>query len=192
MKISNLTIFWSAYIIISTVFMRPALNYILKFLGKSGLAIALWVIFLIGGGFVSFCLYKSRPAIWRVFLFLGIFSAGLFYASQVKIVAERMHLINFGLLGWFCGGSMVLKERNSKNSQEDYSRYIYHISSFKKGVTGIIFSLFFCIFIATIEEFLQLWIPSRVGAIHDILLATLGSAWGISLFFLSHHHSNEL
>ena len=171
MKISKITIFWTAYLIISPVFMRQVLNFILKFLEKSGLAIILWVLFLLSGGVASFYLYKSRPAIWRIFLFLGIFAVGLFYASQVKIVEERMHLINFGLLGW-----LIIRD----------------ISRFKKGIMGIGFSLLFCIFLAIIEETLQLWIPNRVAQASDVLLAIMGSIWGISLFFSSHHPSNTL
>lgn len=162
MKISNITIFWAAYLIISPVFMRQVLNFILKLLEKSGLAIMLWVLFLLGGGVAFFYLYKTRPAIWRIFLFLGIFAIGLFYASQIKIVEERMHLINFGLLGW-----LIVKD----------------ISRFKKGVKKIGLSFLFCIFIATIEETLQLWIPNRVAQVSDVLLAVMGSIWGISLFF---------
>ncbi|MDP3041847.1 MAG: VanZ family protein [Candidatus Omnitrophota bacterium] len=164
-KLSKITIFWAAYLIISPIFMRPALNFILEFLGNSGLTIMLWVLFLFGGCVASSYLYKSHLAGWRIFLFLGIFAAGLFYASQVKIVEERMHLINFGLLGW-----LIIKD----------------ISRFKKGIMSIGLSLLFCIFVATIEETLQLWIPNRVAQIHDVLLAVMGGVWGISLFFSSH------
>lgn len=169
MKISNITIFWAAYLIISPVFMRQVLNFILKLLEKSGLAIMLWVLFLLGGGVASLYLYKSRPAAWRVFLFLGIFAAGLFYASQVKIVEERIHLINFGLLGW-----LIIKD----------------ISRFKKGIMRIGLALLFCIFVASIEETLQLWIPNRVVQTHDVLLGVIGGVWGISLFFSSYYPSN--
>ncbi|MFA4889848.1 MAG: VanZ family protein [Candidatus Omnitrophota bacterium] len=170
-KISKITIFWAAYLIVSPVFMRQVLNLILKLLEKSGLAIMLWVLFLLVGGVTVLYLYKFRPAIWRTFLSLGIFVAGLFYASQVKIIEERMHLLNFGLLGW-----LIIKD----------------IIRFKKGIMGVSLSLLFCIFVATIEETFQLWIPDRVGQIHDVLLAVMGSVWGISLFFSSHHPSSPL
>lgn len=170
-KLSKITVFWAAYLIISPIFMRQALNFILGLLGNSGLTIMLWVIFLLGGGATFLYLYKSRPAIWRIFLFLGIFALGLFYASQVKITEERMHLINFGLLGW-----LIIKD----------------ISRFKKGIMSIGWSLLFCIFVAAIEETLQLWIPNRVAQIDDVLLAVMGGVWGISLFFPSHHPGNPL
>jgi len=165
--ISKITMLWAAYLIISPVVMRQVLNFIIKLLGKSGLAIILWVIFLSAGEGAAFFLYKSRPAIWRIFLFCGIFAVGLFYASQVKIIAERMHLINFGLLGW-----LIIKD----------------ISRFKKGIMGIGLSLLFCLFVAIIEETLQLWIPYRVGDINDVLRAVMGGVWGISLFLPSHHN----
>lgn len=169
-KISKITIFWAVYLIISSSFMRQVLNFILKNLGRTGLDIMLWVIFLLGGVVVFFYLCKSRPAIWRISLFLGIFVLGLFYAAQVKIIEERMHLINFGLLGW-----LIIKD----------------ISRFKNGIMGIGLSLLSCIFIAIIEETFQWWLPYRVGEIHDVLLAVMGGFWGISLF-LSSHQTNDL
>lgn len=167
-KVSNTTIFWAAYLAISPVFMRQVLNFILKFLEKGGLAIMLWGFFLLGGGVAFFFLYKSRPSIQRIFIFLVIFVIGLFYAAQVEIIEERMHLINFGLLGW-----LIFKD----------------ISRFKNGIMGIGLSLLFCVFIAIIEETLQLWIPNRVAQVSDVLFAVIGSIWGISLF-LSHRPRN--
>ena len=166
---SKLAMFWVAYLLISPVFMRQVLNFILKFLGRNELAVIFWALFLLGGGVASFCLYKSRPSLRRIFLFSGVFAVGLFYASQVKVVEERMHLINFGLLGW-----LIVKD----------------IGRLEKGVMGIGTALLCCIFVAALEETLQLWIPDRMATIQDVLLGVVGSFWGISLFFSSHEPDN--
>jgi len=170
-KISKINIFWTIYLIISSSFMRQVLNFILKIFERTGLTIMLWALSLLGGGLAFAYLYKSRPPIWRISLFLGIFVLGLFYASQVKIIEERMHLINFGLLGW-----LIIKD----------------ISRFKNGIMGIGLSLLFCIFVAIIEETFQWWLPYRVGEIHDVLLAVIGGVWGISLFLSSHQTNDPL
>jgi hypothetical protein len=131
---------------------------------KDGLAMMLWGLFLVGGGVATTVICRSRPTAARAFIFLGIFVAGLFYASQVTIVEERMHLINFSILGW-----LLIKD----------------IRTYNRGILGIVISILFCAFIAAAEGILKIWIPDRVAEVHDVLLGIGGSVWGMILFFCS-------
>lgn len=164
MMISKITICWAAYLIISPFFMRKALNFILSHIGVNGLALMLWGIILSAGYVMLISLRRSKPTISRTLFFFGIFAAGLLYASQVNIIEERMHLINFGLLGWLT---------------------IRDIGRFRNNIQGVALSLIICILVASIEETFQLWIPGRVAEIRDALLGVVGGAWGISLFLSS-------
>ena len=164
LKISKITIFWAIYVIISASFLRQVSIFLSRNLGRPGLNMMLCVLFLLGGALVFFRLYKSRPTIWRVFLFLGILAAGFFYASQIEIMEERLHLINFGILGW-----LITKD----------------IGELRKSFRGVGFSLLFCLFVAIIDEIFQWWLPYRQGDIRDVLFAGIGGMWGISLFLIS-------
>lgn len=162
--LSKITLSWALYLIISSLFMRQVLNYILNKFQVSGLTVMLWVVFVFGVIIAWLYLYRLRPAICKRLIFLGIMAAGLFYVSQIEIVEERMHLINFSLLGWLAARDIV---------------------KIRKGIQGIGFSLLFCIFVAMIEEAFQWWLPYRTGEIHDIMLAGIGGAWGISLSLIN-------
>lgn len=161
--ISKITAFWAVYLIISPIFMRQVLNSILKIIGRPGVSIMLWVIFLTGLILAFLYFYRSRPTKGRILLFLVISAVWLFYASTMKITDERIHLINFGLLGWL---------------------FMRDIGKFKKGFKEIGLSLILCVLVAIIEETYQRWIPGRVSDIRDVLFAAIGSISGISLFLL--------
>lgn len=53
---------------------------------------------------------------------MGVLTAGFFYAPQMEIIEERLHLIKFGLLGW-----LVIKD----------------IEKLRKSLWGVGFSFLF-------------------------------------------------
>lgn len=164
LKISKITMFWAIYIIISASFIRQVSIFLSQNLGRTGLNIMLGSLFLLGGAVAFFYLYRSRPTIWRIFPFLGVLAIGFFYASQIEIMEERLHLINFGLLGW-----LTIKD----------------MGKLRKGLWELGLSLLFCLLVAVIDETFQWWLPYREGDIRDVLFAGIGSMWGMSLFLIS-------
>lgn len=170
-NISKNTIIWSLFIIISASFMRQVLNFLIKNLGWSGIKIMLGVLFLAGGIAISLHLYKSRPSIWKIFLFLGVLAAGFFYAWRMEIIEERLHLIKYGLLGWLISKDIV------------------------KPVNipfRVLIAVLFCLSVGGVDEIFQIFLPWRVGDIRDVLFAGVGGLWGTTLFLISANPVNPL
>jgi len=163
-NISKNTIIWALFIIISASFMRQALNFLVKNLGWSGIKMMLGCLFLVGGVAAFFYLYKSRPSVMRIFLFLCILGAGFFYALRMEIIEEQLHLIKYGLLGWFT---------------------IKDIVKPVKIPFRVLIAVLFCLSIGGIDEIFQIFLPWRVGDIRDVLLAGIGGMWGTTLFLIS-------
>jgi len=163
LKISKITIIFALFIIVSASFMRQVLDFIRHIIGKGGIEVLLWVLFILLGALVLIYVLKRRLPKMRIYLLLIIFVLGFLYIGQIRIVAERFHLIKYGLLGWF-----VLRDTMTR-------RRLY---------AGIAFSLIFCLLVASIDELFQSFLPYRVGEIHDIVLAAFGSVWGIGIFLI--------
>lgn len=164
LRVSRVALALAIYIVISSLFMRQVLNLLERNLGDTGISIGLWLLLGTGGLLCLFSLLRSSPTFLRTLLWLGIVATGTLYASDMKIIEERLHLVKFGLLGW-------LVVRDNIDSHKD--------------LLGPILSLLFCLLVAGIDEVFQWWLPHRVGDMRDILFAGVGATLGISLFLTS-------
>ncbi len=131
-------------------------------LGPGGMMIFVLAIFL-GGGI--FFIYTSR--LWRLPL-TNILStaiillAGIGYSFSLPIPEERIHLVQFGLLGLLACPS--LKGSNLS------------------GWIWLWKPLLFVFLVGLSDEVLQWFLPDRVFDLRDILFNTLGGIWGILLY----------
>jgi hypothetical protein len=162
-RISKTTIGFAIFIVISASFMRQLLNFLESSIGMSGVSVILSIFFLVGGAVTSLYLYKSRPALWKIFLFGGVLAAGFFYAWQMKIIAERLHLIKYGLLGWLISKDII--------------------KPIKIPFRALV-AVLFCLSVSGVDEIYQFFLPWRVGDIRDVLFAGVGGIWGITLFLI--------
>ncbi|MDA3793553.1 MAG: VanZ family protein [Elusimicrobia bacterium] len=163
-NISKYTIIWALFIIISASFMRQVLNFLIKNSGWTAITIMLGALFAAGGIAVFLRLYKSRPTWWRILLFIAVLAAGFFYARQMGIIEERLHLIKYGLLGWLISGNIVRPVN---------------------PVLRILIAVLFCVAIGGVDEVFQIFLPWRVGDIRDVLFAGIGGLWGTFLFLIA-------
>lgn len=161
-KLSRVTIAFASFIIISAVFMRQVLNFLRFSIGTTGISIMIWLLFLAGSVVVFFYLKKIQPERWRILLFLLVGLLAISYALEMEIMEERIHLIKYGLLGWFISGDIILPKK------------------FLKFLTAILF----CIAIGGVDEVFQKFIPWRVGDIRDVLFAGIGGSIGMLLFLI--------
>jgi ABC-type uncharacterized transport system involved in gliding motility auxiliary subunit len=160
-KISSATLIWAAFIIISASFMRSVLNFLVKNMAMTGVSVLLWVVFAIGLAVIVFYLSKQKIKVWDQVLFSVIFVIGLIYASQMPIVEERWHIIQFGLLGW-------LIARDSEG--------------ITNGLGRLVFSALFGLLVASLDETFQFYLPNRTADVRDIISGTVGSIWGAMLY----------
>jgi len=131
-------------------------------LGSAGMMIFVLTLFL-GGG--AFFIYLSR--LWKlprinIFFTIVILLAGIVYSFALPLPEERIHLVQFGLLG------------------------LLACPSFKEGDIGgwiwIWKPLLFVFSVGAADEVLQWFLPDRVFDLRDILFNTLGGIWGILLY----------
>lgn len=129
-------------------------------LGPGGMMAFVLAIFL-GGGI--FLIYTSR--LWRLPLtnMLStaiILLAGIGYSFSLPLPEERIHLVQFGLLGLLACPSLKGREE---------SGWIWK-------------PLLFVFLVGVSDEVLQWFLPDRVFDLRDILFNTLGGIWGLLLY----------
>jgi len=140
-------------------FLREELTALL---GSAGMMIFVLALFL-GGG--VFFIYLSRlwklPRTNKIFTTI-ILLAGIGYSFFLPLPEERVHLVQFGLLGLLACPSL-------KGSND-------------AGWIGLWKPLLFVFLVGTADEVLQWFLPDRFFDLRDILFNTLGGIWGILLY----------
>ena len=115
--------------------------------------------FLTGFGALIYFVYRFQLNAKSLCVSLLIFGAGLLYSSTLGIFQERLHLVEYGILG------LILFSANKG-----------------RGI-GIAFFLTLtlgCV-AASLDETLQWILPYRVGDFRDVLFDLIGVAWGATL-----------
>lgn len=159
MKPSKITLIFASFIFISASFMRQVMNLLLDIIGYPGIAVLLWVLFIILAA-LSFRTVIKGPRL----LLLPILLSALIYISQMHIIEERLHIMKYGVLGW-----LALRD----------------IIGNKRVLVSVVFSFFFCLLVSSIDETFQYFLPYRVGEVRDVGLAALGSAFGIGVYLVN-------
>jgi len=131
-------------------------------LGPEGMMLFVLAVF-IGG--VFFFIYTSR--LWRLPLINIFFTAiillvGIGYSFSLHLPEERIHLVQFGLLG-------LLACPGFKDRENDGWGWIWK-------------PLIFVFSVGVADEILQWFLPDRYFDLRDILFNTLGGIWGILLY----------
>lgn len=162
MRVSASTIIIGAFIVISASFARQLMDLFKSYLGDREF------FFLIGALFIGFilvfliCVIKNNhPGIFRLTLLLSLLIIGLVLMWKIKIIEERIHIFEYGLLGWFAGRDLISKGNKAK---------------------GAILACTLIAIFGIIDEVFQKILPYRVGEVRDVILNGLGGLWGISLY----------
>ena len=86
------------------------------------------------------------------------------YRYELKIPAERIHILEYGLLGWLAGRDLIKTNKKTKGSI---------LACLMIGMVGIL------------DEVFQAVLPYRYFDMRDIMFNSLGGSWGIVLYILS-------
>jgi hypothetical protein len=118
------------------------------------------------GSALSFFIFALRKRLHPLRLFvLGIaVCAGLAWTWRIKIPVERIHIIEYAVLGWF----------STRDFLKGHSR-----------VKGAVFAYLFSAAVGILDELFQAILPYRVCDVIDMALNSLGGAYGIALYLLS-------
>ena len=140
------------------------MDFIQVYIGKEKVIILLGLIMIIVClMFLIFTMKKKIHAIRTPALILVVIT-GLILAWQIKIPVEKVHILEYGVLGWFIARDLIKVKRKNM---------------------GIILACIFCIVVGVLDELFQAVLPYRVFDLRDIVFNGLGGAWGIILYLLA-------
>lgn len=162
-KFSKITIFFALFIIISVTFMNQVFDFLEAKFGRkpvanffSAMIVAVGLIFLI------ILIKKSSNFIKTIFSIL-LLIIGLVFAWHIKIPAEKIHILEYGILGWLAAKDLIVTNRK-----------------FRMVIMASIFTLA----VGLCDEFIQKILPYRVFDLRDIVYNGLGGIWGVGLYLL--------
>lgn len=161
LRLSSPTLLLALCIIYSAGFVRNIYDFLLKFFTRGQLAGYIYILSI--SFFCGFAYYfrGSKNAFRRIFLVGIVFLAAIFAASRMPLLEERVHLIEYGFLGFF--------------ARRDYSLVKF----------GLLWSLIFVFLIGTADEMYQRFLPQRVFDLRDIFFNLAGGVLGIVLYIVS-------
>lgn len=160
MRLSKPTLILGIFIVISATFMQQLLYFLYDVFGKRQVQVSVGILFVLVALSAIPYLNKINVSNKRKTFFLIILGFGLYLSWQQRIFVERIHSVEYGLLGWF-----VVRDISKRN-----------INILKLLYGGLIILVF-----GVLDEALQYLLPYRVGDFRDVIINELGGLWGISL-----------
>ncbi|MBN1872325.1 MAG: VanZ family protein [Candidatus Omnitrophica bacterium] len=160
---SKFTVFMIFFIMVSTLFMNQTAKFIEKSWGKEGEEAILGMLFIVV--FVLAVMARSGKglfALQSVFFFIFLF-LGLVLAWRIKNPAERVHIIEYGILGW--------------SAAHDFS-------GARCAGKGLLAACIMGLIVGFADELIQMALPYRVFDTRDIFFNGLGTLWGVAVFVL--------
>ena len=143
--------------------MRQLVDFIKAHIGEAGFIILIGLV--LSGAGLAFLIFtiSNRPGLINTLMIALILIVGLALAWQIRIPAERIHILEYGVVGWFAGRDLIRKE---------------------KIIKGAILACIFSTMIGVIDEAFQAILPYRFCNLLDIGANSLGGAWGVILYLL--------
>jgi len=143
--------------------MRQLMNFAKSNIGEGGFSVLIGAILIISALAFLVFIIRNSLSFKTTFILVGIVAAGLALVSQIKIAEEKIHLLEFAVLGW-----LALRDA--------------FVAS--KRIKGFLLALTFTLIIGVLDEVFQAILPYRYFQSWDIVLNSLGGAWGIVLFLV--------
>lgn len=158
---SPLTFCFALFVISGAAYLRQLMNLVLEVLRVNEVAPFVWGGFALMGAALVFLLRRAGTTTARGLLAATIFAGGLVASLELELAVERVHLLLFGLLGFFA-------------ARDAAGRHGYRTAK----IVGV---WLFCLTVAALDEGLQYFLPYRVGDPRDLLFGALGGLWGSAL-----------
>lgn len=140
------------------------MDFVKATVGEEGFVFLLGVtgaVFLIS--FLTL-IVKRKSGLVKSSIFLLVLITGAWLAWQLKIPEEKIHLLEFAILGWFVSRDLIKPGRKVK---------------------GAIFALVFTLAVGIVDEIFQGVLPYRYFQWCDIGFNSAGGLWGVTLYLLS-------
>jgi len=107
---------------------------------------------------------RKSPTFLKIGVFIAILAVGMILAWQLEIPEEKIHILEFSILGWFVSRDLIKKNKKLK---------------------GFVFTVLFITLVGVLDEAFQAVLPYRYFQWRDIALNIAGGSWGVFLYLLS-------
>jgi len=135
--------------------MRPALGFLYAQMGRETLGTVINAV-LSAAGLTVICFFMKK-GISRTLLALGLLGVTAVIVWRLERPEERVHFLEYGLLGFML------------------------LSATKGARRQFLLSFAFVVALGSLDEFIQLLLPNRVGDLRDVLMNAGGGILGIWL-----------
>lgn len=153
------------------------MDFVKGYTGQEGFVILVGLILVIAG--LAFFIFKIRQksSLIKTILFIMLFIIGIGLIWHIPIPEEKIHILEYGLLGRLTTRDLMKGNRYVGASLA---------GARKRQLAGRIFTAgFFCMTVGMLDEIFQGILPYRFFQWSDVILNTLGAVWGVGLFLLS-------
>lgn len=140
------------------------MNFAIGYIGKTGFAVLIGLILAVSTAAFLFLIFKNSPGFIKGSILVILAISGLAITWYIKIPEEKIHILEYAILGWFAARDFTIKNRKAK---------------------GFALSFLFCIAVGFFDEIFQAVLPYRFFQWRDIAFNSLGGFWGVSLYSLS-------
>lgn len=172
MRLSKFTLFFSLYVIISSVFMQRVWGVWKAISGVKTVTLLLAVLCLAAISAILWQNIKSGLSIKRLILIGALCAWGFIFAWRQPYLSEKAHVLEFGLVGWLAMRDLA-----------GGSKYL---------LKDILYVLIFTAIIGYLGEGIQKFLPWRVFEVRDIITNVLSGALGVILFIISERKTADL
>lgn len=151
----------AGYIVLSSAYNRQLMGFLEEFIGGRGFnALVFGVLIAAGTAVLIYSLKKiARAKFWVLVILLVLaFVAAVF----MKITAERVHILEYGLLGWLCC-------RDSGRSGPPLRAAVW--AALAATLVGVA------------DELFQKALPYRVCDVRDMITNALSAFWGTAVYY---------
>lgn len=141
--------------------MRCVYNYLFMLINKNSLILTIIILigFLVAFIVILIYLIKQKKLL-RIIPAAVVVGLIILYSFTLDIIAERIHLIQFGFVGF-----LISLDNLKENKLKNY-----------------FFVFLWCFILASLDEVFQYFLPSRVGDVRDVWTGFFGSIIGVVLY----------
>lgn len=151
--VSKLTVSIGFSIIVSATFMRQLASLCQAHMGKIGFLV-FTALLMVGGGLAFFVFtLRNFPGFTRTLGIVAVVVCGLLFAWHIEIPGEKIHVLEYGVLGWFASRDLVKPEQR---------------------ISSILLVLVFVGLVGLLDELFQAALPYRYFGWRDIAFDVLG------------------
>ncbi len=162
MKLSKLTISLAAYIIVSASFAQQLFTAADKLFGRPALINILGIVFLAAAASLIYKGARSKIGPVRITLLAAACIAAFSFAWKQPYMAEKTHILEYGLLAW-----LVMRDMAKTKAPL---------------LKSVLIAFVFTALVGVLDEGFQKLLPWRVYEIRDMVTNAISGALGITVF----------